>query len=122
MTNTSATVALITTGGVVIGATVTAIASAFSARQKIRELEVTYTQRLREGYLANARAYTHALYVPLGIQITRLSNAYLMLRPHIPQDYAKPEDPQLQLFLTQCREYLSAMDGFFVRGADAFLP
>lgn len=120
MTDTPTT-ALIAAGGVVIGATVTAIASAFSARQKIRELDVTYKQRLREGYLANARAYTHALYVPLGILITRLSNAYLALRPHIPPDYTKPADPQLEVFLVQCHEYLSAMDGYFARGADAFL-
>lgn len=75
------TTAIVAAGGAVIGAGFTAVASAFTARQKIRELDVAYKQRLQDGYLANARAYTHTLYIPLGITLTKLSEAYLALLP-----------------------------------------
>ncbi len=49
--------ALIATVGVVAGALLTALAAAYAARQKTREIELTYQQKLQENYLTNARQY-----------------------------------------------------------------
>ena len=43
--------ALIAAGGVVLGAIVAAVASAYSASQKIRALQLEYAQKLQENYL-----------------------------------------------------------------------
>ena len=113
--------ALIAAGGVVVGAVVTALAAAFSARQKIREVELVYEQKLRDNYLTNARQYIYSVYVPIGIALGSLGDAYLAVRQHI--DFkAKHVDPAAQKqFEDACDSYLQIIDDLFSRGADAFL-
>jgi len=63
--NQTILVALIGTPGLVIGAILSFVVSAFSARQKIRELELTYRQKLDENISTNARLHLDDLYIPL---------------------------------------------------------
>lgn len=72
--------ALITTGiaavAAVAGAAIAALASYLNTRHKIRELEHAASQRMRENYLQNAREYSKAIYIPLALMISSLSDAY----------------------------------------------
>jgi hypothetical protein len=72
--------ALIAVVGVVIGAVLTAISSAYTARQKIKEIEIVYKQKLQENYLANARQYITDVYIPISIALTRINNKYHSFR------------------------------------------
>jgi gas vesicle protein len=74
--NQTILVALIGTVGVIIGAILTFLASAFTAKQKIKELEVTYRQKLNEIYLTNARFHIDTLYMPINISLTQLADTF----------------------------------------------
>ena len=98
--------ALIATVGVVAGALLTALAAAYAARQKTREIELTYQQKLQESYLTNARQYIQGVYAPLSIALTKLSNAYRVFRPYIFSDPTKVDVTAAKAaFSTACQEY-----------------
>ena len=113
--------ALIAAAGVVVGAGVTALAAAFSARQKIREVELTYEQKLRDNYLANARQYIYSVYVPIGIALGSLGDAYLAVRQQIDFKARRVAPTAQKAFEDACDSYLRVIDDLFSRGADAFL-
>lgn len=75
--------ALIAALAVVLGASATAVATVVSANRKVREVEISYLQRLQESYLDNARAYTNSVYVPLAVTLTRLSASFETFRVEI---------------------------------------
>lgn len=104
--------ALIATIGVVAGAVLTSLAAAYSARQKVREIELTYRQKLRENYLANARLYTNNIYVPISIAFRKLGDGHQRFRSR-----KDTEDD----FRYICSEYEKTISNLFERGADAFL-
>ncbi len=74
--NQTILVALIGTVGVIVGAMLTFLASAFAAKQKIKELEVTYRQKLNETYLTNARLHIDTLYMPINLSLTQLADTF----------------------------------------------
>jgi len=74
--NQTILVALIGTTGIIVGAILTFFASAFTAQQKIKELDVAYRQKLDENYLANARLHIDTLYLPINIGLTKLVAEY----------------------------------------------
>jgi hypothetical protein len=74
--NQTTLVALIGTIGVIVGAILTFLASAFAAKQKIKELDITYQQKLDETYLANARLHIDTIYLPINIGLTKLATEY----------------------------------------------
>src|ERR1700730_464754 len=113
--------ALIAAGGVVAGALFTAAAAAYTARQKIKESELTYAQKLQDGYLANARLYIEGVYAPLSIALTKLSNAYRSFRGRINFDPPDVDDKAAATFREACHEYNRTMSDLLDRGADAFL-
>jgi hypothetical protein len=106
--------------GVIAGALITALASAYAARQKIRELEVSYEQKLRENYLTNARQYTISVYVPLSIAVLKLFEQYQLLK-----DSLEIKSPSAtiteQAFRQACKEYENSVSSLFERGAAAYL-
>jgi len=113
--------AAIAAGAVVAGAIITAVASSYSARQKIAELELAHQQKLRTDYLSNARLYTQGLYVPLSITLSHLSDSYRAFRNKVDLVVeSAPQDAE-DAFRSACRQYLSDMQGYFNRGASAFL-
>lgn len=110
-------------GGValVVGAACTAAAAAFAARLKIREVELTYQQRLKDTYLGNARQYITNVYIPITIALGLLSDAYVELRKSIDSEERTAPEEAVAIFKTACDAYLRTIDDLFARGADAFL-
>jgi hypothetical protein len=113
--------ALIAALGVAAGSIITGVASAYAARQKITELEVTYNQKLRSDYLSNARLYTQTLYVPLSVTITNLMNSYFSFRAKADLQAAQAPEDAKATFRQACEEFSTEMQQFFDRGASAFL-
>jgi ferritin-like protein len=81
--NQTILLALIAAGSAIIGAIVSFLASAYAARQKIRELELSHQQKvdeiertfqkeLEKSYLENARLQKEKLFLPLGRRLTEL--------------------------------------------------
>jgi hypothetical protein len=66
----------------------------FVVRAKIREVDLLYRQKLADSYLATAREYTRAIYVPLNVLLSTIADAYLELREHVDFDAgtAPPSD------------------------------
>jgi hypothetical protein len=113
--------ALVAAGAVVVGALITAVASSYSARQKIAELQLTYEQKLRTDYLSNARLYTQSIYVPLSVTLTQISDSYRAFRNKVDlENETAPIDADAA-FRSACEQYLSEMATYFKRGASAFL-
>jgi len=111
--------ALIGVGGVVLGVIATSIGAAYTARQRIREVELTYRQRIRENYLANARAYLTDVYVPLSTLLSRLSASYVAFRPFFSGAQSDPN--HANQFRTACTEFDDRLAALIGAGADAFL-
>lgn len=119
--STTAITALIAAAGVVVGAVVTAAAAAFSAQQKIREVELLYQQKLRDNYLSNARQFLEEVYVPIGIALGSLGDAYDAARQAIDFGASRIDPAAQDAFENACGRYLQIIDDLFARGADAFL-
>src|SRR5436190_16282173 len=111
-TSTTST-ALIGAAGIAVGAAITAFASAFSARQKIREVELVYQQKLRENYLANARQYLKDVYVPVGIALGSLGDAYDAARQVIDFENRSIDQAAEHAFENARGRYLQIIDDLF---------
>jgi hypothetical protein len=105
----------------VAGALAAGLANAYAARQRIREIEVSYLQRLKDGYLENARKVTAKVYIPISVALTSLANSYDRFSGRI--DYNAETSPEhfREDFLTECLRYLTTIDDLMKRGADAYL-
>lgn len=112
---------LIATGGVVFGAVATALASAYSAGQKVREIEVSYKLKLSEAYLSNARLYTSSVYVPIAIALSSLNDSYRRFRSGLDEGTRFVQPDVEKAFRDSCHAYLSELSHLYARGADAFL-
>jgi hypothetical protein len=111
-------IAIIAACGVGAGAGVTALAAAYAARQKIREVELTYEQKLRDNYLSNARQYTNGIYVPISMALRKLGDAYKTFQA----DREIDDEAQAEArFREACDAYESSINELFEKGADAFL-
>lgn len=104
-----------------LGALITSLASAYSARQKIREVEIKYQQQLLETYLTNARNYTNSLYVPLILILGKFGDAYQQFRKDLDTETENVSQDSKTAFENACREFDGKMQGLFDKGADAFL-
>jgi len=112
---------LIAAAALIVGACLTTLVSAYAARQKIKEIELTYLQKIREDYLANARLYTNGVYVPISIALSDLLKQYFEFRTYI--DFTNETvDEQYELeFRRACEKYDKEISLLSERGADAFL-
>lgn len=112
--------ALIAGGGIAFGALIAAASSAYSARQKIRALQLEYAHKLQENYLANARAYTKTIYVPLSIALEQLRLAYDAFLRKLDND--RNPDPKTENDIRMAiDDYLNTVHKMIQKGADAFL-
>jgi hypothetical protein len=109
------------TAGVLLGAIITALASAYSARQKVREIELTYKQKLHESYLTNARQYIKSVYIPLSIALLKLLDRYLKFRDYSKLNPNEMGDIGLEQFQQAYQEYKEVVSNLLERGADAYL-
>ena len=96
---------------------VTALASRFTARSKIAEVQTVYQQKLRDTYLENARKYTNSLYVPISVQIAALERVYRAFAAAT----AKVPGASPDTFKSACQQYLDVMADLSAKGANAFL-
>ncbi len=117
----TALTAAIAAAAVVIGAVATAIASSYSARQKIKEIEITYLQKLSETYLSNARLYTNSVYVPISIALSKLADHYEDFRLHIDFTTGEANDESKREFREACSEFNRSLTDLINQGSDAFL-
>src|SRR6266853_322404 len=68
--------ALVTVLAAALGAIVAGGVNAYAANRKIREVELQYLYKLRDGYLDNARKFAGQVYIPISIALTSLFNSY----------------------------------------------
>ncbi len=92
------------------GATAAGLANAYAARQRIKEIEVTYLQKLKDGYLENARKVTAEVYIPLSVTLTSLANGYDRFSGWIDYDAEISAEGFREDFLTECLRYLATVD------------
>lgn len=58
------------------GGVVSLILSPIVARQQIRQLEITYRQKLNDNFLQNTRQYIDTLYIPINKSLSKLEDSY----------------------------------------------
>jgi hypothetical protein len=105
----------------VAGALAAGLANAYAARQRVKEIEVSYLQRLKDGYLENARKVTAQVYIPLSVALTSLANSYDRFSGWIDYQEQISAENFKEDFLTECLQYLATVDELMKRGADAYL-
>jgi len=112
---------LIVALGALLGVLATTLGSIFVARVRIKEVEVTYAQRLQDSYLENARNYTTTVYQPLGIELHKLFDGYRQLRISLNFEKQEADPASLEQFRQIMRKYDHAVSSLLDRGASAFL-
>jgi hypothetical protein len=113
--------ALVGIGGALAGALLVAATNAYAANRKIKEIEISYIHKLRDGYLENARKMSEQVYIPINILLTCLMTDYDKLRVKINFDENTVPIGSYNTFLAASRQYLKGIDNLFTRGADAYL-
>jgi hypothetical protein len=114
--------ALVTVLAGALGAVIAAGFNVYAANRKIRELEVQYQQKLRDGYLENARKVADQVYIPISIALTSLSNCFGRYAANR-ESKSNPgaEKAFRDDFETECLRFLHTIEGLLARGADAYL-
>lgn len=109
------TVALIAAASAIVGALLGSISKGYSAAQKLKEIQYEHERREQTGYLASAREFTQAIYVPLSITSANLKRAY--------DDFIAKEgnEEDKHEFVQEIEKFLSEIDDLLSRGASAFL-
>ncbi|GHO61385.1 hypothetical protein KSC_002770 [Ktedonobacter sp. SOSP1-52] len=116
-------IALIGVSGVVIGAILSFLASALNARQKIKEIKLTYQQKLDESYVTSARIYIDDVYMPINIALSILESQYYdfkmlaSLYKENDNEYAGARE----VFQKACEEFTLQIGGIFQQGKDAYI-
>ncbi len=113
--------ALIGAVGVVLGAGLAAVGSAYAASRKVREIELNYAHKIRDNYLENARRFAGEVYLPINILITNLNNAYYDFQSYVDFETAAAPDSALAKFRDASETFVKEIDMLFARGADAYL-
>jgi hypothetical protein len=108
---------LIAAGAAIIAAAFTAFASAYVARRKVAELQLSNTFELAKQYLESARSYTQAVYLPLAIAVYGLHSEYLKFKAAAEGQEKLAE----RAFRTECENFISTIDALFRQGATAVL-
>lgn len=111
--------AAIAAAAAVAGAIAAAVATVVAANKRVREVEIGYLQRIQESYLENARAYTQGVYVPIAVQLTKLSTAFDKFRVDSGRD-SHGATARIGLERSMA-EFAEAVKVLLERGASAFL-
>lgn len=109
---------LIAAGAAILAATVTALASAYAARRKVAELELSNSFEQAKHYLESARKYTQEVYVPLAVAIYKLHDRFLAFKAAAQGGEPESADDS---FRTECDAFISTADNMFRNGAAATL-
>lgn len=100
----------------ILAAAVTAYATAYAARRKVAELRLANSFEQAKQYLESARNYSERVYLPLSVSAYKLHNSFLTYRAAIDADQATTT-----VFTDECKEFITAVDSLFMRGAAAVL-
>jgi hypothetical protein len=117
---------LIGAGSAVLAAFLTAAASAYAARRRAQELELSNSFELAKQYLESARNYTQAIYLPLAIAVYKLHSKYLTFKAansEVAMEEAETEEvpsPETE-FIKECTAFILTTDNLFQSGAAAVL-
>jgi ABC-type uncharacterized transport system ATPase subunit len=68
--------AVVGIGVAALGAIIAGVVNAYAAKLKIKEIELNYRYKLRDGYLDNARKLTGEVYIPISVALTNLLKGY----------------------------------------------
>jgi hypothetical protein len=117
----TSTTVIIAAIAAIAGALAAGLANAYAARQRIREVELNYQQKIRDGYLENARKVTAEVYIPISVSLTNLSNSYDRFSGWINFDEETSVEAYREDFLTECLRFITKIDDLMRRGADAYL-
>jgi hypothetical protein len=84
---------VIAASAAILAAAFTAGASAYAARRKVTELELSNSFDQAKQYLESARNYTRTVYLPLSAAVYKLHNEFLTFKAADPEQ-AKAADPE----------------------------
>ena len=111
-------IAVVSGGLALIG---TLLVARSNAQLKIREVVLTYEQKLQDSYLKNARKYTGSVYVPLSVAVESLRSSYESYRSAV-RSSAKPPEPTVTAEMDGAAgTYLTTVEQLMQRGASAYL-
>ena len=120
-------IALIGVIGAIFGALITAIIQYLSSKQKLKELEISYSQKTYDRLIESARNHLTDLYLPLNKEISSLLYHYTKYRNmyRITED-SNPEGQQevreaLKEFLESISQFDESVEGIFKSGMTAYL-
>ena len=117
------TTVIITAIGLVVVAIVSgalsAYATAYASRKRIKELELTQQHALREIYFTNARAYLESVYLPLHLLNAKLAAAFRCYR--LREEGVSDAESLNDDFKAAVQQYIRELDVLLSRGASAFL-
>jgi len=104
-------------GSGTVGAIAGAFAASSAAKQKIKELEVAYQQRLEEKYRANIISHLQTLYIPINIALSKLVNEYNKYRWGNPSNrHQFAAEVRLA-----CEKFVAQMLDIYDQGMDVYL-
>ena len=120
-------IALIGVLGVIFGAFITAIIQYLSSKQKLKELEISYSQKTYERLIESARNHLDNLYLPLYKEISSLLYHYTKYRnicrimEDSDQEGHQEVGEALKKFLESISQFNKAVGGIFENGMTAYL-
>jgi hypothetical protein len=112
--------AIIAAGATLLGGLIAGFASAYGARQKLRELQLVHSRERRDLYLANARVHAHRIYVPLQAAITSVVLEYDRFRSTLPLT-GQPSEREATALRSEIEGFDKFVTDLLQSGADAFL-
>jgi hypothetical protein len=104
-----------------LGAIGAGILNGYAANRRIKEVELQYIYKLRDGYLDNARKLSGEVYIPINISLTKLFNNYERFAATIRVTSENVQKSYREDFETACLEYIQTIGDLMARGADAYL-
>jgi hypothetical protein len=110
-------------GSSVVAGVVGAFSSSRTSRQKFKELDILYRQKLEDILLANARPHIDVFYMPLSATLTKLKKNYHIFLDKAYKSSVEDEDYYLSVkeFQDACEVYISEVTDLLAGGKDIYL-
>ena len=117
------TIALISGGAALAGASITAMVAYLSAREKTQQLDHAYRRELSKEHLENARKHVDTIYIPLGKALSLFSDRFRSFQTQVNLDDTSDTantipSSEITNAIRDLQELLSALRA---RGAEVFM-
>jgi hypothetical protein len=138
-------------GGSFFGALASVIVSPIAARQQIRQLEITYRQKLNDNLIQNTSQHIDTLYIPINKSLSKLDYSYKTYKrrksalrsmrngtvtispPRPPEEtrtkiqsiippYRDATEEALHELTQACRNFIMLVNEITEQGRDSYLP